>query len=108
MKKLIEDVSILTNIPEHVLKKLVLTSCYSVSNAIYEKLCEGENECVIDIGIGELQIYIGSSSIKYKFIPSDMLEEQLIQAVSNKVSPLTVSLDNSLREKIEKSYKELI
>lgn len=108
MKNIVEDLAILTNIPEYILKRIVSIANYSISHSVYEHVCENKNEVSIDIGIGKLKLYIGTDTIRYKFIPSDCLETQLINMLSTNTSPLANSLENSLKEKVEKSYKELL
>ena len=105
---MIEDTAILTNVPEYVLKRFIPICNNIICHSIYESQVQGKPQTNIDLGIGELQIFISNDSIRYKFIPSNILEKTITTTVCNKVSPIAVQLDNNLKEKIDKSYKELL
>lgn len=108
MTKLLDDISTLTNIPDNILKKLVKVSNYSITHTIYEGIVSNKSEVSIDLGIGELEIYLAANQIRYRFIPSNELEKDIIKTIQNKVSPIAITLDDSLKTKIDKCYKELI
>lgn len=108
MLNLLNDVAILTNVPEGLLKKFIPVCNYCISHKLYETCAEGKQESIIDLGIGELHIQIADDYLKYKFIPSKELEKLLIQALENDASPISCKLYKDLQCKIDKLYKELI
>mgnify|MGYP003304975037 FL=1 len=62
----------------------------------------------MDLGIGILYIKFEGNEVKYKFIPSKKLEENISFTVLHKQSPLVFSLETALKDRIENAYKELL
>ena len=62
----------------------------------------------IDLGFGTLLIKLEDDIIKYKFIPSSVLETNIKETVQKKKNPLVAAVDESLVSKIERCYKELL
>lgn len=108
MENLIEDVSVLTDVSETLIKKFIPVSTYCISHAVFESLSKDETVTEIDIGIGQLLIKTDSTSVKYRFVPSKELEKSVKQSVTTGYSPMITKIDNSLQEKIERAFKELI
>ena len=108
MTKLIEDLSILTNVQEATLRKFLPTSIYCIGHAVHEGQKTGEEVTCIDIGFGELHIKVQGDLIKYKFIPSTELENTVSKTVLTNTSPIALKLDNSLQTKIDKAYKDIM
>lgn len=104
---IVEDLASLTNIDESILVKIFnkLTN-YCLSDYINECFLSGNNTVLIDFGFGKLAINIEEDSIKYKFIPSEELELNLINSLNNK-NQLEVELSNSLSDKLLANYKDL-
>lgn len=105
---LIDDLTVLTDVSDKVLKKFIPVSNYVVGHAVHEAQCVKDNYLEVDIGIGELHIKINTDSLQYRFVPSKELEKVLIQTVTTGKSPMVIKLNNDLQEKIEQTYKELI
>ena len=108
IKNIIEDVSFLTNVSDHVLNKLINVTNYSIGHAIHESICEKEEFAMLDIGIGELHIKVEDDGVRYRFVPTKPLEDMITKTVLTKQSPIITKLDTDLQSKIDKTYRELI
>lgn len=108
MNNLISDVSRLSNIPLATLSKIQDLEKILIAQYVSESILTDQETTEIDIGLGKLLIRISDSEIKYKFIPSKILDQQLINTVNSKTSPLIDKLENSIQEKIMRTYKEMI
>ncbi len=106
--KIVDDISTLTTISKNSLYNLVEKSHSCICHAVYESLISGNPVTEIDIGIGTLYIKCEETEIKYKFIPSKKLEENVAYTVKNKVSPLVYEVEDSLKLRIESTYKNLL
>ena len=107
MKDLINDLSILTTIPEYSLRDLVDKAVLSICHDVNENLMERDAYTQIDIGIGKITIGFEDDEIKYKFIPSLRLERAIKDVISTHEDPLQIELENSLMQRIKDTYKEL-
>ena len=108
MIDVISDISVLTDVSENLLKKIVSVCNYSIGHAVHETQCERNNITELDIGIGKLHIKLDEDNIYYRFVPSKELEKILIQTVATGNSPIIAKIDSNLQEKIERTYKELL
>lgn len=108
MIKLTHDLAALTGLSILSVEKLVEKADYAICHAVQEAQLDKSNTAEIDIGIGILYIRLEADSIKYKFIPSDKLESNVRATVLYKESLLTHKLEESLKHRIERSYKELL
>jgi hypothetical protein len=55
-----------------------------------------------------LYIKLESNEVKYKFVPSLHFEESVKNTLKNKTDPLIGKLEDSLKNRIEQTYKELL
>lgn len=62
----------------------------------------------INIGVGTLLISDDQDIVKYKFIPSESLEESINETLRTGKSPLELKLEKSLLNKIIKTYKDIV
>lgn len=108
MTELLDDVSLLTDIPETFLKKLVNVATKCVSHSVYEGLTKHEDVVIVDIGLGELHIKIFPNEIRYKFIPSPNLETDIVNSIKTRTSSIAHTLDSNFVTKIQRAYKELL
>ena len=108
MKKIVDDIATLTTISNNALVNLVDKIQTCICHDVYESLIEGNSTSEIDIGIGTLYIKCEESEIKYKFIPSKKLEENVSFTVKHKQSPLVYEIETSLKSRIESTYKNLL
>ena len=110
MTNIVNDVSVLTTIPEKTLAKFFRKMVFCICEAVLEDIKDEANFKEIselDIGIGKLYIKHIGTEIKYKFEPSEYLEKAIIDTVSGKENLLTDFLDESLAKKFVDLYKEL-
>lgn len=108
MTKLIEDLATLTTISQNALVNLNEKSHSCICHSVCESIIEGNPLTEVDLGIGILYIKCEEDQIKYKFIPSKKLEENVTSTVKNKVSPLVFEVETSLKDRIESTYKNLL
>lgn len=69
---------------------------------------KNESPTEMDIGIGTLLISDDEETVKYKFIPSKVLEESVNETIQNKKSPLELKLEKNLVNKILNTYKTIL
>jgi len=108
MNDLTKDISILTTIKEDYLDNLIKKSEWCICSYVEETILKKENITKIDIGIGSLSILVEDNSIKYKFIPSEELENSIRTTIINDKNPLKLKLEKVLVDKITNVYKELL
>ena len=108
MIDIINDLSTLTTIPYVSLERLVDLSVACISHSIEESLLDDETYTMVDIGVGRLGIKVEDNTILYKFIPSTKLEDTIRQTILSGKSPLTVKVEETLKDKITKTYKDFI
>lgn len=107
MINLLQDLSMITDLPKLGLEKLALEQSLCLAHALYESLDCKENIASADLGYGKLFIKYEGDEIKYKFIPSKKFDDLLVKTIRQRKSPLTQSLENSISETLDKIYKEL-
>lgn len=105
---ILDDVSTLTTITYSALNKIMDKVALCISSSVYESTIKGENYTAMDIGIGSLCVKIVDGEILYKFVPSHRLNNMIKDVVNDKENPLINALENTLSEKILKTYKELL
>ena len=81
---------------------------YAISSSVVESVIAEDNIVDYNLGIGTLRLLVADNKIKYKFVPSEILEESLINAVQKEHTNLKSELESSLANKILKQYKELL
>jgi len=102
-----KDLSSVTGVPKNTLNKIFSKSASIISHNLLETLNKGENTLTIDIGIGTLSLNYFDDILKYKFEPSYRLEKILIDTVTSNKDYLMEEAEESIREKINNSYKDL-
>ena len=107
MNELIEDVAELSSIPQRTLLELNDITIHAIGHAFYEKLSSGGNTLEYDVGCGTLIIRVQDDKLFYKFIPSDTLEDVIVDA-NNGVDPLFKKTINSLDKRLSSAYKRLL
>lgn len=108
MYSLIEDLSTLTTIPVAALLKLNNKINYCICEDVVDSQLKGENLTQVDIGIGELQIYVEGEDLKYRFIPSKDLDTGVKTSILEKKSPLMERAEDLLVKRVIKTYKDFI
>ena len=110
MTNIVNDISILTTIPDKVLAKFFRKMVFCICEAVQENISDEHNVkdiTELDIGIGKLYIKHIGADIKYRFEPSDFFEKALLSTIINKKNYLQEFLDESLRKKFIEAYKDL-
>lgn len=106
---IVNDLSNLTNVPALTLEKLLNMCVYCIASDVTDIVSSNDNELYIDLIFGKLKItLVDNSEIKYKFIPSKELESQVVDTLFSKEKPLTKVLEQSLVDKIMRTYKDIV
>lgn len=108
MYNLQADLSALTNLKPSILDKLIKLSSVCISDCLYEADLSDAGIVKINIGIGTLSILIAEDNLQYSFQPSYELERLLIDTMETKQSQITHLVKESLENKINSAYKELL
>lgn len=109
--KIINDISILTNIPTYIIYNIFDITEKEIQRELYESIILSEKDKVdIDLGIGNLLINVDKDveSLTYDFIPSKSLEKGVIKSLRNKENPIIDSVERNLKNKVLSLYKELV
>lgn len=108
MINIIEDLSKITEISEKDLNKLIIKSIWCICNSVAENNLINKNLTELNIGLGKLLILDEDNVIKYKFIPSKLLEKNLIKTLTEGKNPLKMVLEKTLCSRIINTYKDII
>ena len=103
----IQSVSTLSRVPVKTLNKLVELATLSITDDLYDAIQKSEELVEIDIGIGTLSILTRDGNIKFRFIPSAKLEENIINTLKGQ-NELQEVTEQSLVDKINQLYKDLL
>lgn len=102
------ELSILTQIPINVLDKLSNISKKCILHNIHQSCLEDKDCLEIDIGYGNIIMYISDENIVYRFVPSKDFEKSIINTIDSQEDPLILDIEQSLKKKVLNVYKELI
>lgn len=108
MINILEDVSTLTNVKEHVLAKIVSCVNYAIVDNVLEQKIGDKDNVSFDIGIGTLSIFFVDDTLQYFFKPSRELEDGLVNAVNGGKNELELKLVHSINNHIYKTYKDML
>ena len=108
MNSIVNELSTITTIPMNSLQKLKEKEVYLICNAVEESALQGKTLTEINIGIGNLIILIENGFVTYKFTPSSKLEKNLVSTIVNKKNPLTNLFEESLANRVVKTYKDML
>ena len=110
MKKVnvLQDLSTLTTIPYSNLQKLFYRLGTVIAYNVQESTKLGEQISVLDIGFGTLNIKVTTDDVYYKFIPNSAFEQDIIKSVLDSDIKLVNDLEESLRNKVLTTYKDLM
>ena len=102
------DIYALSNVPVCVLNKLADVAMSTICNSIQEAIKSGDNMLDINTPFGILTILLDGNNVAYKFVPN----KQFTQAVTNSIlepnNQLETKLQQTLLNKIFKTYKEFV
>lgn len=107
-QNLTKDISALTGLSVTSLNEVMNKASMCVAHGVYESILTGDNEVEIDVGIGTLVVRVCDDVVKYRFEPSKSLEQNLVDVVNKKTSPLLERANDTLRERIKRTYKEIV
>lgn len=107
MTNIINDLALLTTIPEKSITKLLKKEIYCICEAVEEDILEDKDLSILNLGIGILYIKYKDNELKYKFVPSNELQKGLINTIVNKKNILENVLNASLAKKFTEIYKDL-
>lgn len=108
MDNAIEDVSKLTSIPYKTLCKLFDLTGLCICNSVYTALLDDCKTSEINLEFGKLVITVRDEKVIYEFIPSKNFEEQLVTTINENKNPLEIKLEDTLADRITKTFKDLI
>lgn len=108
VNNLIVELNALTSVSTKFLKKLLEATIYSITSAVEEAHLENKTIVDVDIGIGTLVIGFDNDEVKYKIIPSAKLNVAVVDALQDKMTTLELKLEQSLIEKAQNTYKDLL
>ena len=109
--RLIEDISVLTQIPVYILEKISDVAIKNICHQVYtEHIISEKNIINVDLEIGILSLEVNTldGTIEYTFIPSKQLEKDLIETMREKKSVLTEAISSNLNKKVLNLYRELL
>lgn len=104
----VKDLSVLSTIPEKILMKLLEKVNYVVCESIEEAIIEGDEVVSLDLGIGNLVIKLSEDGIRYKFIPSKKLEENVKDTFIYRQNLLEKTLEELVVNRVTNTYKDLL
>lgn len=104
----LEDLSVLTTIPKDTLNNLFKKINLCICDEVQDSSLKNEEISKINIGIGYLIISNSEDQIKYKFIPSEDLENNVKETLIEGKNPLQRTLERNLVNRILKTYKDII
>lgn len=102
-----KDLSAITNIDEVYISKLFDKLKWCISDGVSEAEYQNDDSLLCDLGIGKILLTIEQNSVKYKFIPSEELEDLVIKTILGDVS-FERAIEKNLVGKITKVYKDLL
>lgn len=105
---LLDDLVILTTIPKSSFDKLVDKVQLVICHAVEESIENDESITEVNIGIGTLHIKVEKDAIKYRFSPSQSLNNNIKNTAINRKSPLVDRVETLLRDRICNVRKKLL
>lgn len=100
------DVGTLLKIPTKITNELTDKACLCISSAICEAKRRGENQCIVNIGIGALSVNL--VDMQCKFVPGKNLKNAIKVALANQVDPLEIELEKAFADKLLAICDEVI
>lgn len=108
MNKILNDIADLTSLPKTLSKDIVPIMESAIAHRVLESTLTGESLTTVDLGIGMLYIKIEGTAVKYRFVPTKKMEEEVAKVLVTKTSPVERKLEQSLLNKLESAYKGLV
>jgi hypothetical protein len=108
MNKIVDELETVTTIPSQALNKLIERTIYCICEDIDEAKLVDNISVDFDIGIGTLTISKINDSLKYRFVPSAKLNDNIAATIVDNKNPMTAAVEESLVNKITNVYKNLL
>ena len=109
MSNIVQDISTLTTLPVSNIEDLAEIIIDCICHDVLEGKLTNSELVTISLGkIGKLLISLTDSELKYKFIPSKYLEENLITTLNSNESSLEKRLEQNLDKRIIAAYNDLL
>lgn len=107
MTTLMNDLNVLTNIPERSLSRMAHLIVMSICTSVWEDKQSNKPVTEVDTGIGILRIKKVDNEFKFAFEPSDEFRKELKKAYKSDAAPIMPKLMNALRNGFMEVYKEI-
>lgn len=107
MVDLVKDMSTLTTLSEKTINKFFKKISFCIAEAVHEAKIKGEELTEINIGFGTLYIKNDPDNVKYKFIPSNELDDGVKNTLKYDRNILEDVLNEALAKKFAEVYKDL-
>ena len=102
---IITDISSATKIPVKVLNSITTKEILCIGSAIHDAIEAHEDAVVLNIGLGTLSVNIADGQCK--FIPGQELKGTIKKCINNKIDPLEEVLEQTVIDKLLKTYEEV-
>ena len=101
-----EKIATLTTIENDSLAKINnLISC-CISDAVYSSVLSDDSQVSVDLDFGTLTISRSNNELRYKFVPSAKLEEDIVKAIKEKKNALDNLVLERLKNSLVSTYKD--
>lgn len=103
---IVNDVGTLLRVPSKVTNELVEKACLSIGSIISDAKRRGEEQVVINIGIGSLSVNL--LDMQCKFVPGKNLKASIKSALNSDINPLELALEQAFADKLLAICEEVI
>jgi hypothetical protein len=103
---IVNDVGTLLKLPTKVTTELTEKACLCISSAISDAKNRGDNQIVLNIGIGTLSVNL--LDMQCKFIPGKALKSAIKQAMSSPRDTLELALEQAFADKLLAICEEVL
>lgn len=100
------DVGTLLKLPTKVTTELTDKACLCIGSAISEAKRKGENQVMVNIGIGTLSVNL--VDMQCKFVPGKNLKNAIKNALNAQQDPLELALEQTFADKLLAICEEVI
>jgi len=108
MVKLSLQLSKLSDIPEPSIEKLLGLVNGIVALSVYDNMLDNEEVTEIDLGFGTLNILSVNEGIKFRYVPSKNIQDDLTKIINGKEPSTLRKLEKYAIKQITELYKDLI
>ena len=104
---ILEKVQKLTTIEESTLERLsnLISNC--IVDAVFEGVLNDDEIVDIDLYFCRIVISRSNNELRYKFVPSAKLEEDIVKAIKEKKNSLDTIVLDKLKNNLLSTYKDL-